>query len=134
MPRSVVWKAPGPRFSRRSGAGSVHPLQTLSPSPLQTPPITLPSQMPPQSSCQVPLSTPLQMLPLLNLSSGSTDLRESGNLQLHIRLLKKRKGASCWERASSSLVLRRNHRIRTFLSPPLHINLPGRTVTQDQSS
>src|SRR5258708_33792665 len=110
MPRSVVSRTPGLRFSTRSGAGSVHPPPTLPLGPPQTlAQIILPSQMPPQA----PLSTPPQMLPL-NLSTGSTDLQESGSQQLRARLLKMQKVASCWEQASSSLVRRRNYRIRAF--------------------
>src|SRR5258707_14689392 len=102
-------------------------------SPPQTPSINLPSQILPEGPCQAPLLTPPQMLPS-NLSTGSTDWQESGNQQLHVRLPKMRNIASCLEQASSSLVRRRNYRIRTYLSPQLHINLPGRTLRQDQSS
>ncbi len=79
------------------------------------------------------LDNPPQVLPL-NLFTGSTDLRGSESQQLPVRLLKMRNVASCWVRASSSLVRRRSYQIHTFLFPPLHINLPGETLRRDQSS
>ncbi len=108
MPLSIVWRTPRLWFSRRSGAGSVHSTKMLPPSPPQTPPI--------------------------NPSTGSTDLQESGNQQLHVQMLKMQKITICWEQASSSLIRRTNYWVHTFLSPQLHINLPDCILRQDQSS
>src|SRR5260221_11241543 len=86
MPRSVVWRTPGLLFLTRSGGGSVRPPPTLPPSPPQTPPINLPSQIPPSPS-QAIMPTPPQML-LSNLSIGSTDWQESGKHHLRDRFEK----------------------------------------------
>src|SRR5258706_11797160 len=48
------------------------------------------------------------------------DLQASGNQRLHVWLPKMLKIAICWEQASSSLVKRRNYRMRIFSSPQLY--------------